>query len=227
MRMPRQLLFGIAQRRKTTCIRGHEGARQGRPLPRLLFAAASDLVPRRLARHFPRARSRAWAGDLAVVLFDGAAHLAALLAFFDDFALARGLRFNASKTAPAPFGHGSDEAVRSAVSTGAPGRGGVFVASSAKYSGLCAGPGRGQLSWRARLEKYMARAQLRGASGLARWRLCAPTGFTSRPWANQRNCPARLARARKRFAVCFTVALGPGRHRLASKSSRIWDSRAS
>eukprot|EP00959_Pyramimonas_sp_CCMP1952_P336831 7053080-Pyramimonas_sp.AAC.1 len=70
-----------------------------------------------------------------MVLPDGAAHLAALLTFFDDFALVSGLHLNIPKTVLVPLDPGADEAVRDALRTRAPGWGGVLVASSAKYLG--------------------------------------------------------------------------------------------
>jgi hypothetical protein len=71
-----------------------KGIRQGCPLSPLLFAAASDLMLRRMARLFPLAKTRAWADDLAMILPKGAQRAGELQDFFDDFANISGLRLN-------------------------------------------------------------------------------------------------------------------------------------
>ena len=97
------------------------GIRQGCPLSPLLFAAASDLFLRRLARMFPDATLRAWADDLAMVLPMGANRLSKLQAFFDEFALVSGLQLNLPKTVIIPLDPFNEPAVRAEVAQGAPG----------------------------------------------------------------------------------------------------------
>ena len=79
------------------------GIRQGCPLSPLLFAAATDLILRRLRHQFPCATSRAWADDLATILPRHAAHLGALQLFFEDFSAVSGLRLNVRKTVAVPL----------------------------------------------------------------------------------------------------------------------------
>ena len=142
------------------------GIRQGCPLSPLLFTAASDLVFRRLARHFPNAILRSWADDLAMVLPDGFRMLARLQDIFVDFERVSGLGLNIPKTVLVPLDPYDELEVRRIVARQAPGWGWLGIAKAAKYLGVYVGPGREQLSWQAPMAKYLERARLWSTMGL-------------------------------------------------------------
>ena len=142
------------------------GIRQGCPLSPLLFAMATDLLLRRLHRHFPLALSRAWADDIAMVLPSASAQLRLLQDFFLDFGRVAGLHLNISKTVLVPLFNFSEEVIRNTVSLNAPDWGGVSISDSAKYLGFFVGPGKGTISWKGPLQKYRERAKQWGKLGL-------------------------------------------------------------
>ena len=73
------------------------GIRQGCPLSPLLFAAATDLMLRRLHRRFPEACTRAWADDLAMVMQKGDGTMRELQDFLQDLSKISGLQLRTPK----------------------------------------------------------------------------------------------------------------------------------
>ena len=143
------------------------GVRQGCPISPLLFAACSDLFLRRLRRLFPRSTCRAYADDLALVLPDARRHFGILQSCFTQFERISGLGLNIPKTVLIPLDPYEDAEVRAAVGAGAPGWGGLVIATAAKYLGFYVGPGRGELSWKTPMEKFLDRATCFNCAGLS------------------------------------------------------------
>ena len=142
------------------------GIRQGCPLSPLLFAMSTDLLLRRLHRLFPSSCARAWADDLAMVIPEVQHHWCLLLETFCDFALVSGLQLNISKTVAVPLYQYVEQQVRDDISRVARGWGEISIAHTAKYLGFYVGPGKGQLSWKAPLQKFRDRAKQWGRMGL-------------------------------------------------------------
>ena len=79
------------------------GIRQGCPLSPLLFAAATDILLRLLAKRFPAMLARAFADDTAAVTADIFEDADALLEVFETYARMSGLRLNLRKTVIIPL----------------------------------------------------------------------------------------------------------------------------
>ena len=101
-----------------------------------------------------------------MVIPEGSRRLAALQAFFDEFALVSGLALNVPKTVLIPLDPLYLDAARAALSQAAPGWAGAEVAAAAKYLGVYVGHGRKDSSWSAPLQKYLSRAELWGRLGV-------------------------------------------------------------
>ena len=141
------------------------GVRQGCPISPLLFAACSDLFIRRLKRLVPKAVCRAYADDLALVVANGWRHIHTIQLFFNELERVSGLGLNIPKTVLVPLDPFNEEDARARIQAQAPVWGGLVVAASAKYLGFFIGPGRGELSWNAPLDKFMQRAEQWGKLG--------------------------------------------------------------
>jgi hypothetical protein len=142
------------------------GIRQGCPLSPLLFAIATDLMLRRLGRRFPGSCARSYADDLAMVIKDGVNSLGRLEEFFIDFQAISGLQLNIKKTVIIPLWEYEEQNVKDIFIAKAPRWEEVKISHSAKYLGFYVGPKRGELSWKAPLEKFLERAKLWGKLGL-------------------------------------------------------------
>ena len=141
------------------------GVRQGCPISSLLFAACSDLFLRRLCRLIPQAVCRAYADDLALVTPHGRRCLRTLQKFFTEFELISGLGLSIPKTVMVPLDPYDEMEMRAVISEGAPGWGGLTIATAAKYLGVYLGPGHGELSWDAPVKKFLQRAEQWGGLG--------------------------------------------------------------
>ncbi len=141
------------------------GIRQGCPLSPLLFAMATDLMLRRLHRHFPSSCTRAWADDIAMVIPSAGPHLRALQNFFLDFGRVAGLHLNIAKTVLVPLFRFQENEVRSIISSCAPDWGGVSITGAAKYLGFYVGPSKGETSWTSPMQKFKDRAKQWGSFG--------------------------------------------------------------
>ena len=142
------------------------GIRQGCPLSPLLFAVASDLLLRRLERLFPRACTRAYADDLAMVLPSFALHVRTLQELFSEYGRLSGLRLSIQKTVMVPPFTAQAAELRARLVAEAPAWGCLAIDSKAKYLGMVIGPGCGTSSWEGPLRKYLERAQMWGRLGI-------------------------------------------------------------
>ncbi len=109
---------------------------------------------------------RAWADDLAMVIPQSGVCLRLLQDFFLDFSRVSGLHLNVAETVVVPLFNFVEADVRDMIIEHAPDWGGVRIAAAAKYLGFFVGPGRGSLSWKAPLVKYIERASSWGRLGL-------------------------------------------------------------
>ena len=131
------------------------GVRQGCPLSPLLFALASDLLLRRIERHFPDCMLRAYADDTVMVL-PHFRQLEQILQLFQEFASISGLKLNLKKTVLVPLGT-DQRHYRSFLQKLCPD---IEVAAAAKYLGMYLGPGAPDANWREQEKKYSARCRL-------------------------------------------------------------------
>jgi hypothetical protein len=136
------------------------GIRQGCPVSPLLFAAVVDLLLRRLTTCFPTALTRAFADDIGMVLdnFDQAAD--ALMKEFREFGQISGLHLGMPKTLIIPLWQFNHRGFHSHLRDMFPEWASAQIQSCGKYLGVQVGPGRGDKSWDAALEKYEKRAEV-------------------------------------------------------------------
>ena len=74
------------------------GVRQGCPISPLLFAAAVDVLLRRLQQKIPSGTIRAFADDIGLIVEDWALDCCAAEKIFSEFAIMSGLELNIPKT---------------------------------------------------------------------------------------------------------------------------------
>lgn len=136
------------------------GIRQGCPLSPLLFAAASDLLIRRLFHHIPSCICRAYADDLAAVVPNGSTCLPTLEDIFREFQAISGLRLNVAKTVLMPLSAIDTETLRLRLAREVLNWEGILVQRHAKYLGFVIGTGRKDFTWEQLVRKYLERARV-------------------------------------------------------------------
>ncbi len=108
---------------------------------------------RRLGRGFPGSCARSYADDLAMVVKEGINSLSGLEAFFTDFEKVSGLHLNIKKTIIIPLWEYEEQNIKDLVPSHAPRSEEVKISHAAKYLGFYVGPKRGELSWKAPMDK--------------------------------------------------------------------------
>eukprot|EP00959_Pyramimonas_sp_CCMP1952_P149882 3136330-Pyramimonas_sp.AAC.1 len=141
------------------------GIRQGCPLSPILFAAAMDILLRRMRRQLPDLTSRAFADDVASVTPDMGAAAPVLHQLFAEFGRLSGLHLSMPKAYLVPLFTADSAAVLHDLLQMQPGWGGIRVASHARYLGFELGPGRGHAAFEKPLAKLEERAGWWGAAG--------------------------------------------------------------
>ena len=134
------------------------GIRQGCPLSPLLFAAATDILLRLLAKRFPAMLARAFADDTAAVTADLSGDADALLDIFDSYARMSGLCLNLRKTVIIPLTTRQVDDWAAEFLRDHPKWAGVQIASWGTYLGFAVGPGKGTHSWEKPCSKLVDRA---------------------------------------------------------------------
>jgi hypothetical protein len=138
------------------------GVRQGCPISPLLFAAAVDVLLRRLQQKIPAGQIRAFADDIGLVAEDWARDCGIAQTIFKEFASMSGLELNIPKTVCIPLWPEGIDEIQSDPTHRASDWAGLRIASAGKYLGFSSGPGKSDSSWDQPLTKYTQR--------VARWR---------------------------------------------------------
>ena len=142
------------------------GICQGCPLSPLLFAIAIDLFLRRLSRHLPTAKIRAFADDIAVVLPNLQEDLPKVARLFAGIGHVAGLQLNIPKCVLMPLWPVQHDQVRRHLCISAQEFASITISECGTYLGIVIGPGAGQSSWKKPLAKYLETAKAWGAQGL-------------------------------------------------------------
>ena len=85
------------------CIVKGRGVRQGCPISPLLFAAAVDILLRKLHSNIQNSTTKAFANDIAMVVEDWRRDHGAIQDIFKEFEAMSGLDLNMSKTCVVPL----------------------------------------------------------------------------------------------------------------------------
>ena len=142
------------------------GVRQGCPLSPLLFAAAVEILLRKLELLDPRSLIRAYADDIAMVIYSFAASGRTIMWIFWEFATFSGLSLNLPKTSLIPLWFSDLDKMELEKRTRLPASWwAVKLARSATYLGFETGPGKQDSSWTKPAIKYKKRAEHWGLMG--------------------------------------------------------------
>ena len=141
----------------------HAGVRQGCPISPLLFAAAIDVLIRRLQQKMPSSTIRAFADDIGLVVENWSRDHSIAQGVFQEFAVMSGLELNIPKTVCIPLWPGGKEEVKNNTTHIQSAWGGVKISGCGTYLGFSSGPEKGDSSWDKPLAKYVKRA--------AKWKL--------------------------------------------------------
>jgi len=137
----------------------HCGVRQGCPISPLLFAAAVDILLRRLEQMIQSGIIRAFADDIGMVVEDFFRDGRIAQTVFSEFASMSGLELNLPKTVAIPLWPKGVQEIQQSMSQGQFFWDQIQIASSGKYLGFSSGPGKGFSSWDAPICKYLGRTR--------------------------------------------------------------------
>ena len=135
------------------------GIRQGCPLSPLLFVVAVDGLLRRVALETESTFTRMFADDTAMVLKDFRIELPILERIFQDLRDASHLALNTGKCIFIPLFEEAWDRIRSEITRVSPGFHGISIQDHGKYLGYFIGPGKGDKSWTAALNKAEKQVQ--------------------------------------------------------------------
>ena len=135
------------------------GVRQGCPISPLLFAAAVDVLLRRLQQKIPSGHIRAFADDIALVAEEWGRDCGVAHTIFKEFAGMSGLELNIPKTVLIPlWPRGVQEASNKLRKSSSDWRH-LQVAGVGTYLGFKSGPEKGSSTWDVPITKYNKRIQ--------------------------------------------------------------------
>jgi len=133
------------------------GVRQGCPISPLLFAAAVDVLLRRLQQKIPTGSIRAFADDIGLVAEEWARDCSIAHQVFKQFAGMSGLELNVPKTVLIPLWPGGTAEVTERLQRGSSEWKHLHVAEQGTYLGFKSGPGKASSTWNAPTAKYKSR----------------------------------------------------------------------
>ena len=133
------------------------GVRQGCPISPLLFAAAVDVLIRRLQQKIPTGHIRAFADDIGLVAEDWARDCGVAYKVFKEFASMSGLDLNIPKTVLIPLWPGGVKEARDKLQRGGSDWKDLKVTESGMYLGFKSGPGKADSSWDSPTAKFKSR----------------------------------------------------------------------
>ena len=136
------------------------GVRQGCPISPLLFAAAVDILLRKLQKDIPGSANCAFADDIALVIDRWKEEGGVARVIFEEFRKMSGLELNIPKTFVVPlWPKGTFEINNSIREARQDPWQNIGIADSAMYLGFQSGPGKGSKSWDGPIKKYISRTQ--------------------------------------------------------------------
>jgi hypothetical protein len=138
------------------------GVRQGCPISPMLFAAAVDVLLRRLQTKIDGAEVRAFADDIGPIVQDWARDCGTAQTIFKEFATMSGLELNIPKTVCIPLWPEGIEEIQADPVHNSSDWAALKITDHSKYLGFSSGPGKGDSSWDQPLSKYTKR--------VCRWR---------------------------------------------------------
>jgi hypothetical protein len=123
----------------------------------MLFAAAVDVLLRRLQTKVRGAEVRAFADDIGLVVRDWARDCGDIQTIFKEFAVMSGLELNIPKTVCIPLWPEGIDEIKADPAHVASDWAALRIDDKGKYLGFSSGPGKGDSSWDQPLAKYTKR----------------------------------------------------------------------
>ena len=143
------------------------GVRQGCPISPLLFAAAVDVLLRKLQNDIPDSVNKAFADDVALVIKRWKEDGGVARVIFDEFRKMSGLELNMPKTIVVPlWPKGAYDITNSVRDNPSDPWQNIGIQEYSTYLGFCSGPGKGSRSWVTPLKKFENRIKHWGKQGL-------------------------------------------------------------